>query len=113
VKGMKMRTSVVGEARDGVRKTWILTQRNFLNYARNPVAFGILSASDPSWCVSIFDIMFERNEIVPRGTIGPANIASSVTRPSDALSVLIKMRLSHRNSTPCTRQLFGTNTRSR
>ena len=28
---------------DGVRKTWILTQRNFLNYVRNPLAFGIRS----------------------------------------------------------------------
>ena len=26
---------------DDVRKTWILTQRNFLNYIRNPLAYGI------------------------------------------------------------------------
>jgi len=28
---------------DAVRKTWILTQRNFLNYERNLLAFGIRS----------------------------------------------------------------------
>jgi hypothetical protein len=37
-------TSHVGDA---IQKTWILTQRNFLNYGRNLLAFGIRSLYHP------------------------------------------------------------------
>jgi hypothetical protein len=46
--GSGMTMGVAAGMADGWRKTGILTRRNFLNYTRNPVAFGIRSTSSPS-----------------------------------------------------------------